>query len=112
MVNRRNIVVQDLKRVYCPALLEHARERRVHAEELARGEVHARRAVVDERDVAGDRGEADADVVRRFVVLELVAVWSLDARRGRKWPGVLVSLRSVRKGDRNGTGGARGRRRY
>ena len=72
--------MQDLKRVYRPALLEHARERRVHAEELARGEVHARRAVVDERDVAGDRGEADADVVRRFVVLELVLVWGLDAR--------------------------------
>ena len=56
--------------------MEHQRERRVRAEELARGEVHTviAAAVVDEGDVGGGR-VAEADVVRWVGDLDFVRVW-------------------------------------
>lgn len=75
-------VSQDPERVHRAAPVEHARERRVRAEECRVGEIHTvtTGAMVDEGDVGADgrAAEADAVVVDWVVGLELVAVWGLN----------------------------------
>ena len=81
-------VSQDPERVHRAAPVEHARERRVRAEECRVGEIHTvtTGAMVDEGDVGADgrAAEADAVVVDWVVGLELVAVWGLNVEMNER----------------------------
>ena len=77
-VNPRQMEYQvRLEQVVSPAPVEYAGQCSMYPEEVAVGEVHARLAVVDERDVA-----CYVFTERRIMALDLVAAWCLNISAG------------------------------